>query len=928
MIRNKSALETQGNPVVSIDNVAHNYGTTEALKAIKIDFPARKMVGLIGPDGVGKSTLLGLIAGVRKIQQGKILVFGNDIGNLKTLERQRNDVSYMPQGLGKNLYPTLSVFENIDFFGRLFALDETYRKERIHQLLVATSLDEFRERPAGKLSGGMKQKLSLCCALMNSPDLLILDEPTTGVDPLSRRQFWELIDSLREQSPNMSVLVATAYLDEAQKFDWIVAMDEGNILATGTPQELCERTGTKNLDDAFIELLPDEKKKDHQTVLVPERSPEDQDSDIIEAEHLTRRFGDFTAVKDVSFKIKRGEIFGFLGSNGCGKSTTMKMLTGLLPASEGTAKLFGKPVEGDTLETRQNVGYMSQSFSLYSELTVRQNLKLHARLYHLPKDQQETRVAEVLKRFGLSHVEDERPDSLPLGIKQRLQLAVAVLHNPPLLILDEPTSGVDPIARDSFWSLLIDLSRNDGVTIFISTHFMNEAERCDRISLMHAGTVLTIGSPKEITEEKKCKTLEEAFIKYLEEASGIQLGNSQKDKKGQPFALENLKGSLPLENVSSNKKLDFGRLWAYSRRETVELIRDPIRMLFALFGPIILMLAFGFGISFDIDNIKFAVFDQDRTPESREFIGYFENSRYFSEVGEVHSLRESETVLQKGEAQLILEIPPDFGKSLLLGNRPIVAVWLNGSMPMRAETIQSYISALSGQYMQKLSVRLKAPPSPLQLPTIESRFRYNQSFKSINAMVPSVLMLMLLLTPAIMSAIAVVREKETGSISNFYSTPITKFEFLVGKLLPYIGAALVELVLLLIMAYIVFGVPVKGSFITLIIGSFFYICATTGFGQLISTFTKTQVAAVFATSILSIVPAVNFSGLLVPVSSLSGSARIIGLGFPSAWYQPVSIGTFTKSLGMAELINNIIVLAGFSCLFLMTSLFFLSKQEK
>ena len=320
----------------------------------------------------------------------------------------------------------------------------------------------------------------------------------------------------------MSVIVATAYMDEASRFDWLAAMDDGKVIARGTPKEILERANKSTLDDAFIALLPPEKRGQHQEVVVRPRAESDDKTPAIEADGLTRRFGDFVAVDHVSFRIGRGEIFGFLGSNGCGKTTTMKMMTGLLPVTEGSAKLFGKAMAADDVEARQNVGYMSQAFSLYGELTVRQNLDLHAHLYHLPANEIEPRIKELLERYDLKTVADAKPESLPLGVKQRLQLAVALLHRPPMLILDEPTSGVDPVARDAFWRTLIDLSRNDGVTIFLSTHFMNEADRCDRISLMHRGRVLAVGAPQELTKERGSATLEDAFISYLEEAGGAE----------------------------------------------------------------------------------------------------------------------------------------------------------------------------------------------------------------------------------------------------------------------------------------------------------------------------------------------------------------------------------------------------------------------
>ncbi|MBJ7405963.1 MAG: ABC transporter ATP-binding protein, partial [Bradyrhizobium sp.] len=468
--------------VVHLEGVGLSYGKTRALESITLDLPSGCMVGIIGPDGVGKSSLLALIAGARAIQQGRVHVLGGDMASARHRRNVCPDIAYMPQGLGKNLYPTLSVFENIDFFGRLFGHGKAERHRRIGGLLRDTGLAPFADRPATKLSGGMKQKVGLCCALIHDPELLILDEPTTGVDPLSRRQFWELIDAIRDSRPGMSVIVSTAYMEEAARFDFLIAMNAGRVLATGTPAELKRQTGADTLDEAFIRLLPEADRSSHRDVVIPPRGP-DHDEIAIEADHLTRRFNGFVAVDDVSFRIGKGEIFGFLGSNGCGKTTTMKMLTGLLPVSEGSARLFGKTIDAGDMSVRRRIGYMSQGFSLYSELTVAQNLHLHARLFVLPAATFAARIDELIARFDLADAVDALPDALPLGLRQRLSLAVAMIHGPDILILDEPTSGVDPVARDRFWQILAELSRKDNVTIFVSTHFMNEAERCDRISL-------------------------------------------------------------------------------------------------------------------------------------------------------------------------------------------------------------------------------------------------------------------------------------------------------------------------------------------------------------------------------------------------------------------------------------------------------------
>ncbi|RLA03867.1 MAG: ABC transporter ATP-binding protein/permease, partial [Gammaproteobacteria bacterium] len=323
-----------GNSLVArLGGVSLRYGKAQALDAIDLEIPSGCMVGLIGPDGVGKSSLLALISGARTVQKGKVEVLDGDISDAYHRGRICPSIAYMPQGLGKNLYPSLSVEDNLQFFSRLFGHDAAERRRRIDELTKATGLYPFLDRPVGKLSGGMKQKLGLCCALIHDPELLILDEPTTGVDPLARAQFWTLIDHICEQRPSMSVIVATAYMEEAENFNWLVAMDAGKVLATGTPQQLHQQTGKQTLEAAFIELLPEEKKRGYKEVIVPPFV--DGSTIAIEAKGLSMRFGDFTAVDKVDFSIHRGEIFGFLGSNGCGKTTTMKMLTGLLSPSEG-----------------------------------------------------------------------------------------------------------------------------------------------------------------------------------------------------------------------------------------------------------------------------------------------------------------------------------------------------------------------------------------------------------------------------------------------------------------------------------------------------------------------------------------------------------------------------------------------------------------
>ncbi|MXS80569.1 ATP-binding cassette domain-containing protein [Nitrosomonas sp. GH22] len=913
-------------PIIHVRNVSLRYGDNLALDDLNIEIPANCIAGLIGPDGVGKSSLMSLLTGARVMQQGQIEVLGGDIADPTHRRVICPCIAYMPQGLGRNLYHTLSVFENIDFFGRLFGHGQVERHQRIDELLESTGLAPFWDRPAGKLSGGMKQKLGLCCALIHDPDLLVLDEPTTGVDPLSRAQFWELISRLRGQHANMSVLVSTAYMDEAERFDWLAAMDAGKILATGTAAELRACTDTDSLEAAFIRLLPVEKRKDYREIIIPPRNIQDNQEIAIEARDLTMRFGNFVAVDRVNLHISRGEIFGFLGSNGCGKSTTMKMLTGLLPPSEGEARLFGQAIDVSNLATRRRVGYMSQAFSLYSELTVQQNLELHAKLFHLPNADIPGRVAEMAERFLLEAVMDSFPDALPLGMRQRLSLAVAVIHKPDLLILDEPTSGVDPIARDMFWELIIGLARRDQVTIFISTHFMNEAERCDRISLMHAGKILASDTPAALIERSGHSTLEATFIDYLEQA----IGTSDKPLEP-PITSITTKSAATSEDTHSvitlNTRFSPLRLFSYTLRETLELRRDPIRGSIALFGTVLLMFIMGYGISMDVENLRFAVLDRDQTTLSQNYILDLSGSRYFVERPLITDYGELDQRMRSGELSLALEIPPNFARDLARGDNVKIGAWIDGAMPTRAENILGYVQAMHQGWLLTQARHHATGHLPAGLMTIETRFRYNPDVKSLPAIVPAVIPMLLMLIPAMLSALSVVREKELGSILNLYVTPVTRLEFLLGKQLPYIALGMINFFLLCILAVFVFGVPHKGDFLLLTIAALFYVTAATGLGLLISAFTRSQIAAIFATSLATIIPSSRFSGMIDPVSSLEGGARLIGEIFPATYFLTISRGTFSKALGFAELGSLLLPLALAIPIITMMAVVLLKKQE-
>ena len=913
-------------PVASLAAVSHRYGEVIALSDVTLRIPMGRMVGLIGPDGVGKSTLMGLIAGAKKLQTGRIETLGGNMSSAGVRTEMGRRIAFMPQGLGKNLYHDLSIRENLEFFGKLFGQGRAERAMRIDRLTRATGLAPFLDRPAGKLSGGMKQKLGLCAALIHDPDFLLLDEPTTGVDPLSRRQFWDLIAAIRRDRPQMSVLVSTAYMEEAEGFEHLIAMNDGKVLAEANPSDMMAQTGTATVGSAYVALLGGDVTAQSEARVAQAHTTARDTPPAIRASGLTKRFDNFTAVDAVSFEIQRGEIFGFLGSNGCGKTTTMKMLTGLLPATEGEAWIFGRPVDAQNLEARRRVGFMSQSFSLYGELTVRENLLLHARLFHLGPDLTEQRMAELVPHFGLDPYLDQTAAALPLGVRQRLSLAVAVIHSPDILILDEPTSGVDPQARDAFWDMLTELARKDGVTIFISTHFMDEGMRCDRISLMHAGKVLVTGPPREIIEDRGAATLEDAFIGHMLDAMPSEASGSDTALTSETVP--------PASHPAS--RFSLGRLFAFTTREAMQVRRDPVRLVFSFVGSAVLLLIMSFGISQEVREIPFAAFDQDRSPESRAYLSGFEQSEWFLERSAIASAEELDRRTASGELALALQIPLDFGRSVRRSEATEIAALIDGTDTNRAGTVESYVegahshvlatgaqSALALTGLGASARQDLAPPAQLA-----PRFHYNPAMESLPAIGPSIPPLLLLLFPAILMAVSVAREKEIGTITNFYVTPTGRAEFLIGKQLVYVAITLLNFVILTVLVVTVLGVPLKGSPAALVIGALVYAFAATGYGLLVSMMTSTQVTAVFAAAILSVMPTLQFSGMITPVSSLEGPARILGTFWPTTWYMGLSVGTFTKGLGLSDLSGHLLRLAAFGPVLTAFAIILLKKQEK
>ncbi|EIP96534.1 ABC-type multidrug transport system, ATPase component [Opitutaceae bacterium TAV1] len=507
-------------PAVTLSEITRTFpgSPKPALEGVSTEIHRGRIAGLVGPDGAGKTTLMRLMAGLMKPDAGTLRVFGHD--PVREAAALRGLVGYMPQKFG--LYEDLTIQENLTLHADLRGLVGAERRTTFERLLTFTDLARFTDRLAGKLSGGMKQKLGLACALLGTPKLLLLDEPGVGVDPISRRELWRMVRELSGEG--IAVVWSTAYLDEAERCDDVLLLNEGKTLFSGTPAELISRASggedgkRPRFEDAFIGLLGGAPAGVSPLTGILRDIPRDG-STVIATRDLTRTFGDFTAADRITFEVKRGEIYGLLGPNGAGKSTTFRMLCGLLAPTSGHAMAAGIDLRHSPAQARQRIGYMAQKFSLYGLLTVAQNLAFFSGAYGLGGRAQREAMAAVTDCFHLGPYLAAKADSLPLGFKQRLALACAVMHGPDLLFLDEPTSGVDPVTRREFWSH-IKAAVARGVTVMVTTHFMDEAEYCDRIGLVYRGRFIVNGTPAELKRQAGAETMEEAFI-TLVEGSGL-----------------------------------------------------------------------------------------------------------------------------------------------------------------------------------------------------------------------------------------------------------------------------------------------------------------------------------------------------------------------------------------------------------------------
>lgn len=504
--------------LIAATNLTRRFGNLTAVNRLSLTIREGELFGLVGSDGAGKTTTLRMLAGILDQDQGTLAILGQKFPD--HAEQVKGEIGYMSQRFG--LYPDLTIAENIAFYADIFGVTGFERRERTAQLLEFSGLAPFAKRLAGRLSGGMKQKLGLCCALIHTPKLLLLDEPTNGVDPVSRRDFWKILRDLHDQG--VTIVVATAYLDEAERCDRVGLIHGGELIACGTPNELTS-AGNQSLEELVIARINADSSP---TNLLTEDSfsvsasavEHELSGNAVELHHLTRRFGDFIAVNSISLTVPKGQIFGFLGPNGAGKSTTIRMLCGILEPTSGNGTVAGFDIASEPEQIKENIGYMSQRFSLYEDLTVEENIAFYAGVYRLSPEQRVQRTAWVIHMAGLAERRTSKAGTLSGGWKQRLALGCAILHQPPIVFLDEPTSGVDPLSRRNFWELIRSLARQ-GITIFVTTHYMDEAEFCDRLALIYHGELIAVGTPQELKQQRAghgpLPTLEQVFIDLIEE---------------------------------------------------------------------------------------------------------------------------------------------------------------------------------------------------------------------------------------------------------------------------------------------------------------------------------------------------------------------------------------------------------------------------
>lgn len=921
MMQTTNRTENTSSIAIHIDGIIKRFDKEKnpALASISATIKRGSITGLVGPDGAGKSTLIRIIAGLMLANEGQVLVEG--LNPAVDTDALRVVVGYMPQKFG--LYEDLTVLENLTLYASLRNLLGDERVQEFKRLLEFTDLTSFTDRAAGNLSGGMKQKLGLACALLGRPKVLLLDEPSVGVDPISRLELWKMMSAL--VADGITVIWSTSYLGEAELCDEVLLMNEGKLMYAGTPQAITEnlqgrciqiqgiegnhrlvlkhalrdnavmdgviqgknihlllREAQKfpnleliqagmhatfvevkpSFEDAFMDILGGGPGGDSVLSKVMKPVPILGSSDtVIEAKNLTKMFGTFAATSNINFKIKRGEIFGLLGPNGAGKSTTFKMMCGLLAQTSGSAAVLGIDLQKHASLARQNIGYMAQKFSLYGDLSVLRNLEFFSGIYGLFGKKQTKKIAEMVNAFDLHDYLNMSANELPLGFKQRLALACAIMHEPAILFLDEPTSGVDPISRREFWTHINGLVEK-GVTVMVTTHFMEEAEYCDRIGLVYKSVLIQSGTPDALKEQamhgrnNKEITMEEAFIELVQAY----------DKSVNEHALEKPKFIAKTSARFMIHNDSLRRLLALCLKEFYQIIRDPSNILIAFIMPMMLLFLFGYGVNLDSSKIRLGILINDSSSEARRFADSFKYTPYIEDIP-LKSVEDAEEQLTAGKIRGFVAIQPNFSQKITKshGIAPVQIV-TDGAETNTANFVAGY--AMGAWEFWQLLRSLESRQSQVNTIDMQPRYWFNSAVISRYFLVPGSIALIMTVIGALLSSLVVAREWERGTMEALLSTPITRMELLCSKLVPYYLLGIISMSVCTIIAVMVMGVPFRGSLLALFMITSLFLGSSLGLGLLLSTVMRNQFNAAQAALNIAFLPAIILSGFIYEISSM------------------------------------------------------------
>ncbi|HSK40064.1 MAG TPA: ATP-binding cassette domain-containing protein [Arenibaculum sp.] len=929
-------------------------GTNQALDAVSATIPSGRITALVGPDGAGKTTLLRIVAGLLRPDQGSAVVLGRDV--VREAAAVQASIGYMPQRFG--LYGDLSVRENLELHAGLYGIPKERRRSRIERSLAIVGLSGFTERRAEHLSGGMKQKLTLAGLILRPPPLLLLDEPTVGIDPVSRRELWDVIGRLPERYGS-TVVLATSDMAEAERCDEVVLIDRGKVLGQQSPaafrdalvgdvfavpmrsarqarflqQRLLGVPGVVDvviggnelriiarpghdaglrhllaehgipppqrlpprLEDAVVARLLDDRGDGHPPFSppagVPAKAPAmapvagatqaEGGGAIIRVADLTRRFGAFEAVRDVDFEIRRGEVFGLLGANGAGKSTTFRMLCGLLPPSGGTVDVAGIDMAREPEKARARIGYLAQSFPLYGHLTVAQNLQLVASAHGMPGPAARERIARLLDRFDLAGVAAVECRALTWGLRQRTALVCALVHDPHILFLDELTSGIDPLARREFWGYLNGLAEQ-GVTIVVSTHLLEEAEYCDRVAILHGGRLLALGTPAEVRAaagdgETAVSDMEEAFVALVGANAGTGrpvrpiVGIEGDDAAAFP-------PSSPAPGTAASRPSNIPDL---VRKEFRQIRRDASVFAVAFAMPLILLILFGFGVSLNPASVPLTMVVERSDAHTNSFVDALVGSGYF-ELRFATDMESAQADVLEHRSLGILHVRPEFTRRLLDGRSADIQLVINGVDPNTVRIVCSYIDSAVYNWIAQWRMRRDVPP--IAGIAVEPVVWFNRNAESRDYLVPGLIALIMTLTGMLLTALAMAREWERGTLEAIMTTPVTKRDILLGKLLPYFLLGTLSMAMAVATAVFVFSVPMRGSLLNVVAASLLFLVAANAFGLLIANGTRNQFIAALVAIIAGFMPSFLLSGFIFDIATMPGIFQAITYIVPARYF--------------------------------------------